>query len=84
MSQETFSVRKPLAKYAAEQAQARGFTDAAAFVEHLIEADRRDSQRACIEAALAEGLASPAIDMPPNWLAQKRALIASVTPESAP
>ena len=39
MSQETFSVRKPLAKYAAEQAQARGFTDAAAFVEHLIEAD---------------------------------------------
>ncbi|MDP1798614.1 MAG: hypothetical protein Q8K78_14065 [Planctomycetaceae bacterium] len=84
MSQGILSVREPLAQYAAEQAQARGFTDATAFVEHLIEADRRDSMRARVEQALAEGLASPAIDMPSDWSAQKRALIASITPESAP
>ncbi len=69
-------------RYAEAQAQARGFTDAAAFVEHLIEADRRDSRRVTIEQALAEGLASPEIEVTPYWIARERSLIASVVSES--
>ena len=83
MSILQLSVSEPLATYAAEQAQARGFDDASAFVEHLIEADRRDAARTQIELALAEGLQSEAIEVTPDWWAKKRELIASVTPESA-
>ena len=83
MSQLQLSVREPLAQYAEQQAQVRGFTDATAFVEHLIEADRRDAVRVRIEQALTEGLESDAIEVTPEWRAKKRALIASVTPESA-
>jgi hypothetical protein len=89
---------EPLAAYAAQQAQARGFGDASAFVEHLIEADRRgtvsaqtvsaqnvrtQTARTQIEEALAEGLRSEAVEVTPDWWARKRELIASVTPESA-
>ncbi len=83
MSQLPLSVREPLAEYAEQQAQARGFTDASAFVEHLIDADRRDALRSQIERALAEGLESEAIEVTPDWWAKKRELIASVTAESA-
>lgn len=83
MSQLQFSVREPLATYAEQQAQARGFTNTTAFVEHLIEADRRGALRTQIEQALVEGLESEAIEITPDWWAKKRELIASVTPESA-
>ena len=83
MSVIQVAVRESLAEYAAQQAQARGFGDASAFVEHLIEADRRDAARTQIELALAEGLQSEAIEVTPDWWARKRELIASVTPESA-
>ena len=39
--------------------------------------------RVRIEQALTEGLESDAIEVTPEWWAKKRALIASVTPESA-
>ena len=83
MSVIQLSVRESLAAYAAQQAQARGFDDACAFVEHLIEADRRGAVRTQIEQALAEGLQSEAIEVTPDGWARKRELIASVTPESA-
>ena len=83
MSVFQLSVSESLAAYAAQQAQARGFDDASAFVEHLIEADRRGAVRTQIEQALAEGLQSEAIEVTPDWWAKKRELIASVTPESA-
>ena len=83
MSQQQLSVSEPLAAYAEQQAQARGFTDATAFVEHLIEADRRGAVRMQIEQALVEGLESEAIEFTSDWWAKKRELIASVTPESA-
>ena len=51
MSHLQLSVSEPLAAYAEQQAQARGFTDATAFVEHLIEADRRGAVRMQIELA---------------------------------
>ena len=83
MSQQQLSVSEPLAAYAEQQAQARGFTDATAFVEHLIEADRRGAVRMQIEQALVDGLESEAIEFTSDWSAKKRELIASVTPESA-
>ena len=83
MSQQQLSVREPLAAYAQQQAQARGFTGANAFVEHLLEADRRDARRMEIEQALAEGLESESIEITPDWWAKRRELIASVTPEPA-
>lgn len=82
MSQDALTVREPLIRYTEAQAQARGFTDAAAFVEHLIEADRRASRVVTIEQALAEGLASPEIEITPDWIARKQSLIASVVSES--
>ena len=83
MSQQQLSVREPLATYAQQQAQARGFTGANAFVEHLLEADRRAARRMEIEQALAEGLESESIVITPDWWAKRRELIASVTPEPA-
>ena len=84
MSVLQLSVRESLATYAAQQAQARGFDDASAFVEHLIEADRRDAVRSQIEQALADGLDSEAIEVTPDWWAGKRELIASVSPGAVP
>ena len=83
MSQRQLSVCEPLAAYAEQQAQACGFTGVSAFVEHLLEADRREAWRTEIEQALAEGLESDAIKITPDWWAKKRELMASVTPESA-
>jgi hypothetical protein len=83
MSQCQLSVREPLAAYAEQQAQARGFTGVSAFVEHLLEADRREASRMQIEQALAEGLASESIEITPDWWAKRRELIASIAPESA-
>ena len=83
MSPEILAVREPWAAYAAEQARVRGFASTTAFIEHLIEADRRGSVRACIEEALAEGLASAPIEMTTDWWSDKRAMIAAITPESA-
>ena len=83
MSAVQLSLREPLAAYAAQQAQARGFGDANAFVEHLIEADRRDAARTQIERALVEGLESEPVEVTADWWAKKRGLIASVAPESA-
>ena len=83
MSQLQFYVREPLATYAEQQAQARGFTNTTAFVEHLIEAHRRGALRTQIEQALVEGLESEAIEITPDWWAKKRELIASVASESA-
>ena len=83
MSQRQLSVREPLATYAEQQALARGFTGVNAFVEHLLEADRREASRMQIEQALAEGLESESIEITPDWWAKRRELIASITPESA-
>ena len=83
MSQLQLSVREPLAAYAAQEALSRGFTDVTAFVEHLIEADRRNALRMQIEQALAEGLDSESIPITPDWWAKRRELIDSVTTESA-
>jgi hypothetical protein len=83
MPSSPLSISEPLARYAEQQAHSRGFVDAAAFVEHLLEADRRDAVRSQVEQSLAEGLASEAIEVTPEWWASKRALIAAATPESA-